>query len=122
MGGYFIWPPIKGGRNQGEAVTTVTDSNEWKIPDKALFEMLQSLQQDVISLRTELQQTRADMRAYNGLRESQADMLTRIEELERKLSSQEATAKGKLSVADGIRLWGCCIIAIASFIIAIYRG
>jgi hypothetical protein len=99
----------------------MTDSNEWKIPDKALFEMLQALQQDVISLRTELQQTRADMMAYNGLRGQLTDAMQRIEILEKKQTAQEANTKGKLSVADGIKAWSACIIAIASFIYTVFR-
>lgn len=92
-------------------------SEEWNIPAKDMFAMMQGLQKEMSEVKVELQLTRSDMKAYNGLRQ-------RIDSLEAKITELEkvrAEGKGIQKVWEGIRVWGGWLLAIASFLFAALR-
>lgn len=55
--------------------------------NKELFEMLEELKKDIISLRIEMNETKTLIRDYNSLRESINNTNKKIGELERKVET-----------------------------------
>jgi predicted nuclease with TOPRIM domain len=98
---------------------------EWSIPSKALFDMLTELQHEFADLKTELQQTRADMRAYNGLREQLKTTSEDVDDIKKRLQNLENIAqqnKGRSQVAEGIQKWVPLLFGVAGTIFGIWKG
>lgn len=93
-------------------------NSEWNIPIKDLFDMLEGLRQDVTTLRTELTQTRADVKAYNGLGPRLSAVEQRLNELERFITQ----AKGRSQVYEAVRTWLPVIVGMAGFYYGFLRG
>lgn len=77
-------------------------SKEW-YSNKDLFEMLQGLTKD-------LQETRAVIRQYNGLRRDLGETMKKVAEIEDQMT-------GRNQVWDGIRNWGGWIIALLTLLL-----
>lgn len=75
--------------------------------NKDLFEQ-------ILGLRSELEETRAMIKEYNGLREE-------VHSIEKRFTELEAINRGKSKVAQGIRDWGGWIVALLAFTVSIVK-
>jgi len=90
----------------------VTDNEKEWYSNKELFDMIQSLKE-------EMTQTRSVIKRYNGLRQDMMESYQKINQNEEKINEIENTEKGKHELAEAIRKWGGWFVAIASLIYAI---
>lgn len=75
--------------------------------NKALFEMIQDLKEDMQAMSQELKQTREIVAKYNCLRQ--------------RLDAIEFKAAGRSAVGQAIREWGGWLVALVSLIITFYK-
>lgn len=75
--------------------------------NKDLFEQ-------IMGLRSELEETRSMIKEYNGLREE-------VHNIEKRFIEHEAVGKGKSKVAQGIKEWGGWIVAIVALAVNIIK-
>lgn len=80
---------------------------EW-YSNKELFEMFQGL-------KDELKITRDAVKKYNDIRSNLNDVMTR-------LTAIEERAIGRYSVGKAIREWGGWLVAVFSFLFALYKA
>lgn len=88
-------------------------TSEWNIPSKDLFDMMTKVSADIAELR-------ADMRAYNGLRQRLDTAEATNKSLEARvlsLEQEKAQAKGRTQVWEGLRGWIPVAIAAAGFVL-----
>jgi len=83
--------------------------------NKELFEQIMKMRDEIISLRSEMKETRDIIRKYNGLREELYNIESEIEKL-------KAAESGKTTVLDAIREWGGWIVAILMLIVNIIQN
>lgn len=72
------------------------------------------LYEEIISLKTEMQETRHLIKNYNGLREE-------LHTMQSKFADFESRNKGKLVVSNGIKDWGGWIVAILALVVSIIK-
>lgn len=82
-----------------------TPDNDFHIPQKSLFDMIQQLIKDIGDLRV-------DMKAYNGLGPRIAALEQRMNQMEQ----DRAQARGRSQVWDGLRGWIPVTIGVAGFL------
>lgn len=75
--------------------------------NKDLFEQ-------IMGLRSDLEETRSMIKEYNGLREE-------VHNIEKRFVEHEAVSKGKSKVAQGIKEWGGWIVAILALAVNIIK-
>lgn len=80
----------------------INKKEEW-YSNKDLFEMVQGLTQD-------LQETRAVIKEYNGLRKDLGKTMSEVAEIKDQMT-------GRNQVWDGIRNWGGWIIALLTLLL-----
>lgn len=85
----------------------MTDAREQWYTNKDLYEM-------VVGLKDDLQETRLLIQEYNGLRK-------RLDVCDATLADLVSQAKGRATVASGIRSWGGWIVGIVSLLITIVK-
>jgi hypothetical protein len=83
---------------------TPNSPNEW-YSNRDLFEMIQHLQGEIISLRSDLRATQEAIRRYNNLRADLEGVIMRVHAIEQQ-------AVGRASVGRAVREWGGWIIAL----------
>lgn len=88
------------------------NKNEAGYTSKELLEMVQTLKEDMWTLRLELTATRQLVSKYNSLRE-------KVDGTEMRLIAWENSHKGKHLAAQGIREWGGWIVAVLTFVWAV---
>ncbi len=90
-------------------------NNEPWYNNKELFEMFQTLKDDVKDLSSELKTTRDIIIKYNGLREA-------LDSLKSKVEAMENQTKGKTIFGTSLREWTGYILALVMFILSIIKG
>ena len=90
-----------------------------------LYNLIQSLQNDMKSFQKELNETRVLISKYNGLREQMgkrdntiSNLIKKVEGLEDKINYIDNTSKGKQQAFEYIRKWTPWIITVISIIYA----
>ncbi|WP_156290798.1 hypothetical protein [Oceanobacillus salinisoli] len=74
-----------------------------------------SWKKDIISLQSEMQQTRDTIKKYNGLREQ-------IETLKKEVTEMKAKTSGKVTTLTAIKDWGGWVVAILMLIVNIIQN
>jgi hypothetical protein len=103
--------------------------DEFNIPARDLWKLFEDLRHDVtrltVALTTvqgELEQTRTDMRAYNGLREQLRGMACRLDAIEDDKARTTGQAEGRRQVFSTAQVLLAAGLSVASLVLGIVLG
>ncbi|SFP08698.1 hypothetical protein SAMN05421839_11654 [Halolactibacillus halophilus] len=85
--------------------------------NKDLFEQINAISGDFKDLRSEMRETRAVIKQYNGLREEVGLVREEIEEVKKQVQESQGINKGKSTVFEAIRNWGGWLFALITLIV-----
>lgn len=98
----------------------MSDENQW-YTNKELFERLGGLKDELLELRSEMKETRALIKNYNGLREEIARLKTNNEVLKEQVNTIVNREAEQKNVMESVRNWAGWIFGLITLIVLLYN-
>lgn len=98
----------------------MSDENQW-YTNKELFERLGGLKDELSELRSEMKETRALIKNYNGLREEIARIKTDNEVLKEQVNTIITKDAEEKSTLDNVRNWAGWIFGLITLVVLLYN-
>ena len=90
------------------------------MPDKQWYSN-KDLFEEIMDLKSDMKETRAMIRKYNGLYDKVADVKKDTTNVRKEVDNIISVQQGKHSVGNAIKSWGGWVFGLASFIVLITK-